>query len=389
MRAPYCTLPVMALLCLGCQTSFSDIDGSVDSGSDPGPDTAHDSLMDTSDDIPTDTALDTTPLPGQYALHEWGVMVMGPSGATTHGPSPAYAGPIPAKPVIYLYADEPLELDVAVTFASGGPTEVWPVTALEPRVAWEGLQVAPGSCDTTPFPSAWEDPWTEGYCEACTLGQVVVESASCITHGENKARLLFYTGDLPSYEAPLVATAEAVAGPDGASHVLFSVDNASGMAFDDVWLVYRQTTDWCIDPSACPVATADIAWVYLSRVEPFSGEGLTVPIQHFEADLDDYGYPIPGTLGLPDEWEELGSQLEAELTGRGLLPAEAGAFMDAWETIFFGLMGSDAGFIEPFYSSGGSIIYFMPAEQYDEQLPLETSLAPTELIRVGMIYERL
>lgn len=393
MIARRLTSMLLPWLLVACQTSFSDLDGSVDSATDSTGDTVEDSTEDTVTDTHEDTSPDVDPdvdpPPANYVLHEWGVMVMGPEGASTHGPSPAYAGPVPAKPVFYLYAEEPLDLDLGVTFASGGPTEVWPETELVSPVQWNSMHVAPGPCDTTAFPSSFDDPWTEGYCEACTLGQVVVEDASCISHGDQSAKLLFYTGDLPDYQAPLQVDAEAHPSPDGVAWVDFTVENTTDRAVQDVWLVYRTTTDWCIDPSACPVATADLAWVYLESVGPYSGESLSVPMTHFEAEVDESGWPIPGTLGLPEQWLEQPSVMEDRLVARGLYPQEAEAFMNAWQTIFFGLMGSDAGFIEPFYSNGGSAIYFMSRDEYDEQLALQTSLAPTELVRVGLVYENM
>jgi hypothetical protein len=382
----YETLTIAALVALaGCQTSFSELDGSVDAAGD----TALDSAGDTTGDVVEDTAVDTAPPPEPYVLHEWGVMVMGDEGASMHGPAPAFAGPVPAKPVIYLYAEEDVELDVAVTFTSGGPTETWPETALSPTVRWDGLHVSPGACDTTPFPTGWDDPGVEDMCEACSLGQVVVEEGSCIEHGDQTARLLFYTGALPDYRPPLEVSYELHTDPGVEPWVTFIVENGSDRVVEDLWLIYRDTTDWCIDPSACPVATADIAWAYLDSVEPLSGESLSQPIQHFEAELDEHGYPIPGTLGLPEQWLALGGALEGDLTERGLSAAEAGAFMNAWETIFFGLMGSDAGYIEPFYRNGASAIYFMDRESYDAHLPLSAVPAPTDTVRVGMVYEPL
>lgn len=382
---PFRMITILSLVALplGCHSSSSHIDGHTDAG----PDTPVDSGPDSTPDTPTDPIADTTPPPPSgYALHEWGVMVMGPDGPSMHGPTPEYGGPIPAKPVIYLYADEPFEMDVAVQFSSGTPTETWPEAPLTPRLLWSGIQVAPGPCSPTPFPSPYED---EELCEACTLSLVVAEDAACVTYGGQVAKLLFYTGSMPEYVPPLEAEAHVFTAEDGSEQVSFSVANDSGRTVEGVWLVYRQTVDSCIDPSACPVVEADIAWSYLGEVGPGEGLGFPVPVQHFEAELDEHGYPVPGSLMLPSEWEDLGEDLEIALQARGLTPSEARAFMNAWDTVFFGLMGSDSVFIEPFYSNGPQVMYFMSREEYDVHLGLETSAPADEVVRVGMVYEQL
>jgi hypothetical protein len=376
---------LMVFLTWGCHSSFNNPDGSDDSGTDPAVDTAVDSHSDPGPDPVTDPS---PPPPSGYALHEWGVMVMGPDGAVFHGSGPEYGGPVPAKPIIYLYAEEAFDLDVAVHFASGAPTETWPEAPLTSTLLWEGLRVEPGPCSPTPFPSPYDDP-EGGFCEACTLSLSVVEEASCVTYGGQVARLLFYTGRLPGYEAPLEVESYTFTAVDGSEQVAFELLNDSGRTVRGVWLVYRDTTDSCIDPSACPVVSADIAWSYIDEVGPSESLALSLPILHFEAELDEYGYPIPGTLGLPAEWEDLGEDLDVSLQAQGLTAAESHAFMNAWDTVLFGLMGSDAVFLEPLYQNGSSVAYFMDRADYDEHLVLETSSPADEVVRVGMVYEQL
>jgi len=57
------------------------------------------------------------------------------------------------------------------------------------------------------------------------------------------------------------------------------------------------------------------------------------------------------------------------------------------QTTFFGLMGSSARYIYPFYSNGAFLVYFMSREEYDAQLPLAASPPPAETVRVGMVYQ--
>jgi hypothetical protein len=171
--------------------------------------------------------------------------------------------------------------------------------------------------------------------------------------------------------------------------VAFEVDNNSFDTIEGVWLVYRQTESTCMDPSLCPVTQADIAWQYLASVDPDEALSMSVPVQHFEAELDESGWPVPGTLVLPPEWEDLGEDLETALMARGLTASEAAGFINAWDTVYFGLMGDDSVFIEPFYAEGSSAIYFMSRADYDAHLPLATSAPPDEIVRVGMVYEQL
>jgi hypothetical protein len=380
----FLAVPVLALLC-GCHSSSTHLDGQADAAEDVPADSTPDAHTDTPADPVTDP---TPPPPSGYDLHEWGVMVMGPGGAVLHGSGPEFAGPIPAKPVIYLYADEPFDLDVAVRFTSGAPTETWPEAPLTPTLLWSGLEVSPGPCSPTPFPSPYDGPG-EGFCEACTLSLVVAEDAACVTYGGQVAKLLFYTGSLPEYQPPLLVDAYTYTGVDGSEQVAFDVENRSAKTIEGVWLVHRETTDECIDPSACPVVTADIAWSYLDAVDPDESLSMSLPVEHYEAEVDEHGFPVPGTLVLPPEWNDLGDDLLAALEARGLTAAEARGFMNAWDQAFFGLMGSDSVYLEPLYSNGSQAIYFMTRADYDVHMPLETSAPADEVVRVGMVYETL
>jgi len=376
-----------------------------DALTDPITDTATDDVADGTDTITddgitdpvTDDGVDVDPdvPPAQYRLHEWGVMVMDGDGASMHGPSPEFSGPIPAKPVLYLYADEVIgPLSIGVNFASGASTEVWPEIPLGPQVLWNNLTLRPGPCTTTPFPYPYyDDPYTEGMCEVCNLASCVVPDADCLDFTDaagvtTVADLLFYTGRLPDYRAPLGASVTVINDPTYSDRLELMISNDTSRTVEDVWFIYRRTVDSCIDPSACPVIAADIAWAYFDEVAGNSGFGTQLDVLHFETEVDEYGFPI-GELELPQEWLDLGKDLTARLVERGLTSEEAGAFMRNWNTIFFGLMGTDAYYIEPFYRNGGALVYFMSDEDYNAQLPLTASPPPIETVRVGMIYENV
>ncbi|MBN1769692.1 MAG: hypothetical protein JXB32_00405 [Deltaproteobacteria bacterium] len=370
-------------------------DGSADDATDGATDDADGARE---DDAATDDGVDVEPdvPPAPYVLHEWGVMLLdGEGGGSMHGPSPDFSGAIPAKPVLYLYADEPIApLSIAVDFASGGSTDVWPEIPLGPRVEWNDLALRPGPCTITAFPNPWDDDrWEETMCEACDLESCVVPGAACLDFtnpaGETTiSDLLFYTGTLPDYRGPLAAEARVINEPGFADRLEVTITNRTPRAVEDVWFVYRQATDSCIDPSACSVVSADLAWVHFDEVAGGASFDEPLDIVRVEAAVDETGFPVE-PLTLPAEWLALGDDLTARLVERGLTAGEAAAFMRNWDTIFFGLLGSDSVWSEPFYRNGAALIYFMSPEDYDAQLPLRASPPPVETVRVGMIYENL
>jgi hypothetical protein len=263
-----------------------------------------------------------------------------------------------------------------------------------PHVAWNNLRLRPGPCTTTSFPNPWDDDrWEETMCEACDLGSCTVPGAACLDFtnaaGEvTVSDLLFYTGTLPAYAAPLSAEVTVINDPTFVDRLELTITNGTTRPVEDVWFVYRQATDTCIDPSACTVIGADVAWAHFDVVAGSSTSDARLDIVRVDAPLDDDGYPIEA-LALPEEWLAMPAALTARLMEHGLTAEEAAAFMRNWETIFFGLMGSDSVWVEPFYRDGSALIYFMSDEEYDAQLPLTASPPPAETVRVGMIYQNV
>lgn len=381
--------------CYNSSTTTGDATGDTpnDDGRTDGVDTPDIECCDDRDaDEDTDGREDLPP--AQYTLHEWGVVVMGDEGAATFGPSPEFSGPIPAKPVIYLYSDGVIgPVDISIDFASGGATEVWPETTLSGRVSWYGLTLTPGACAApTPFPVPW-DPYPTGdtYCEACALGTCVVSGTSCLRYTTSggtsvSSNLLFYTGRLPLYTPPLSAYYDVPLCSDG-DCLAFNVSNSSTRFVEDVWIVYRQTESACVDPSLCPLKSADIAWTHVDAIPAGTVFTRTLPVTHLEVPVDEYGHPT-GDLELPEGWKGLGADLAAELVARGLTAQETEAFMTNWNTLFFGLLGSDSMYVDPLYENGAFVISFMPPEDYNSQLALRANPSPKQSTRVGMIYQK-
>jgi hypothetical protein len=353
---------------------------------------------DTADDADADSADAGEQNAARYRLHEWGVITLEGGAAAVHGPAPEAVDTYDRKPVIYLYPDQDMRgIDITVRHASGEATETWPPIAPGPSITWDDLAVSRDPCEATPFPSTWDYDPGAGTCEACALGTSVVEDAGCIVDSlgawpaEVTSRLLFYAGRLASYSPPLRASAALAVCEDDPcpSFIDFDLANDSSRDIENVWLIYRRTVPSCEDPwSPCPPLSADIAFDFIDRIE--AGEELSriLPVATYNAPIGPDGLPA-GELPLPPEWLGLDSEMRQRLAGRGLTDSEAGALLAGWTQVFFGLMADDAQFIEPLYSNGAFLIYFMDREDYDAVLVLTASPPPSEIVRVGLIYQKL
>ena len=345
-------------------------------------------------DAPADAVNDTDSVPGPYVLHEWGVISISELGILAHGPTPTSPEMIAEKPVIYLYADEEIEsLDVRIDFSSGGASDVWPEIPTGRSIAWNDLAVRSGACETTPFPYPWDEP----LCEVCNLSSCVVDGASCITYAHEDdivsvSTLLFYAGPLSDYIAPLDVFTFYELDADDVDEIVFRVSNPSAFDIEGAWLIYRQTEDVCEPTSSpvfyCPVTAAEIAFKFIESIPAGTEFYESLPIYRYEAPLGPDGFPT-GDLPLPEDWHDMGKDLTAELIDRGLAEKEAGAFLLNWDQVYFGLLGSDSYNLEPLYSDGPFIIYFMDRHDYDDQFELTADPPPMETVRVGMIYEKL
>jgi len=381
------------LMAAGCYSSRPN------SGYDAGPD-AIDAVGD--DLIMPDTAPDTVPetvdvLPDSppaaaYSLHEWGVISVGDFGSMVHGPAPTSSEMIAEKPVIYLYSEEEISpLNVGVRFATGAAEDVWPPIPTGPSIAWNNMRVRPGPCEATTFPYPWDDP----LCEVCNLASCVVEEADCIefppAEGESYlSRLLFYAGGVDEYKPPVAASADFVCTDIYMDPCIsFNVTNDSDFTIDGAWVIYRQVASACYEPyMACPPVSADLAFDFIETLGPGQDTLRQISIIHYEAELDENGYPL-SDVPLPQAWLDLSKDLFVELLDKGLTEAEAAAFVNNWQTVFFGIMGDDSWGIEPLYANGAFVVYFMDRADYDLQFQLSASPPPRETVRVGMIYQTI
>ena len=360
-------------------------DSPPDAVPDPFPDTAPDVIPPDGVDAPD------LPPPAPYALHEWGVISTGMGNSAVHGPSPVTTMDIADKPVIYLYSEGDVgPVSIGVNFVPRLSSEVWPSLPASAPVAWNNLRLGRGGdCLTTPFPY----PWDTEPCEVCNLATCVVEEADCLTFtgvdgSTTTSKLLFYSGPMGSFSPQLQGDAAFVLSSDG-TYINFTVRSASPRAVRDIWLIYRDAQGPCIDPWwSCPISSASLAFRHLDAIEAGQAFSEMMEVGYYEAPLDPSGYPI-GDLPLPEAWLDLGKDLTVKLVERGLKEAEAGAFMANWDQVFFGLLASDSYYVEPLYANGALLIYFMDREAYDAQFPLTATPAPSESVRVGMVYQVL
>ena len=318
---------------------------------------------------------------GDYTLHEWGVIVMPPEGgAEARGIPRPFTGPVPAKPVIYIYSEADLLLDVGIHFASGTSTELWPPVPTGPDVAWDGVQVSNGACPTTPLPE--RNPEEMVGSELSELGEYVVDAASCLTHGETVSKLLFYTGRLPDYTSPLEVDYQIAW---GVGHAVFTLHNTSQMPITDVHLVYRVVDSECIDPSGCWARHAILAHGVVDLVPP--GQEVVEQLDLMTA--NSVAEEMGAELDLPPSWAGQPDGLKEKLADFGLTGAEAEAFMKGWTHVFFGVHPSSIQFSLPDYEDGAAAIFLLPEEMYDEQLALTANPTPAEQVRAGVVYQKL
>ena len=148
----------------------------------------------------------TTPSAGSYALHEWGVITAGRATVSV-GTAPPQAPVLEVeKPVLYVHAGAPLELDVRVLPASGfRVAERYPATegdALRWTASVTGAPCAsrhayPTSCDAMEGRAleGEQERLVEGIphgCETVELPRYEAADASCLEVGDDSLPLLFY-----------------------------------------------------------------------------------------------------------------------------------------------------------------------------------------------------
>lgn len=307
-----------------------------------------------------------------YRVHEWGVVT-----STRLMSSPTHYVSMDDKPILYFYADAPLDVDVAVSIVGGAARETWPEVELGTELSWPGLHLTGAPCEAaTPFPGPGEgqcpSPWEEP-CEARELGSFVVDEASCLELGEVSAPLLFYAGAL---DEPFVPVSGSFSLEEGAtSEVEVSLDLAADFV-GRVFVVYR---DLDVEPQGFDgfvTIGRRHGWTYVDVPAGGASGALSASLQILDQ-VDEARPALEPSVHMPGAAEAL----RELLLERGLSEAEADAFMVAWAPIFFGATALDG---HPGVPPGESlsVIGVHARSDYDALMPLSLTPAPEELVRV-------
>ena len=314
-----------------------------------------------------------------YDLHEWGVNISNGSGSSWMSAGPElYWGAIPAKPVVYIYADAPMTLNVGVEFATGTTTETWPELPNSQSIAWNGVQVSNGACTTTPTPTPNYNEFEPEDREIYQLPEWVVDDASCLTYNDTVSKLLFYTGRFAEYNPPLDGTATLLETENGPMmHI--QVRNNYVTSVGPTIFLYRDTKSECIDPSGCDIVGADLAWVVIPTLHWGFEFNNIVPVHRFGEN----------DFAIPEGWEALATTLRNQLLYIGLNEAEADVFMDTWHDTFFGVFAESVHYWLPEYSNGAFLIYPWPNFFTGNMLELSLDPAPRSTKRAIIEYQKI
>lgn len=114
-----------------------------------------------------------------------------------------------------------------------------------------------------------------------------------------------------------------------------------------------------------------------ANVTPTSTERMLVLVDrgmYVEHDIDPRTWRFtPRGQG---DMRALRARLDAELRARGLTPGESASLLETWRDDLFGDPRPRA-------------IYFVPRDAYDRMLPMRITPAPEELVRVGLVIDRM
>lgn len=237
--------------------------------------------------------------------------------------------PVARKPVLFLYADSAMAVRVQVRFRGGEPWLYYPfATARGDSLSWSGT--------LQPAPARRRDQARRPRRRIGPAGPPAVAAG----HFWNDLRAV------------------------GASTFIAQNGTAERFLFYDGPVEFErsfQLAQHAGGVAVTPTSSERTLWL--------AGNG-SFNEQHVESvgagARTVAGGPIAG----------LRSRLDAALQARGLSGAEAGSLLATWGDELFGAGPRRA-------------IYFVPRESYDRMLPLRITPTPRELVRVGLVIERL
>lgn len=337
----------------------------------------------------------------EYDLHEWGLVsaVVGAGDVWVHtqggaertrrvlhggggGASPGLGDPLfhtgIGKPVLYVHLPEgrsAASFRLAVRLRGGRMLEHWPpgeLTDDAQQLTWQ-VEATRGPCrGEYPARDSEACHTADGYCELAEVGAYETAEAACVRVGEQRAGVLFYRG-----EGPAVLPVRVDADDAGA----LSVRLRDEAAPPGVLLRVERSAH---DRRATRVARF---------APPASGSALAVPAWDSAAPL-----PLDAAAGE--------AVLAEQLSALGMTGAERDAFLNAWRDDLFGpapvnadiadgghgvlgdlgLAGAPPGTLAPV---AHALLYFLPAEAAQEQLPLQYEPPPRQLRRALLVRVNL
>ncbi|MCW8129311.1 MAG: hypothetical protein KIS92_02915 [Planctomycetota bacterium] len=307
------------------------------------------------------------PEKASYELHEWGVFPIARNDAWAMrdlkeewAGFPAffnriwperrlpYRGEV-AKPVVFFYAEKPLDVKLTVRFAEGRPLVWWPNASMP---CWQGGERIEGRLDRIEFdlsllemkdagnpqpPAVPDGHWVQDLRE--------VKAARVITPGAHsqKAGQTYGVEDFLYYDGIMKAPAAPTARRDGDAVIL---ETSLDHAMRDVFVLDRHE------------GKVRVARAWIDQIEPGA--------RSTRVELAEAG---------PKELEAARAELTKRTQAAGLTAAEAASLVKVWRE---GLFEDD----------GLTVFYRIPRETYDAWLPLNATPAPKAIVRVGLVFHK-
>jgi len=308
-----------------------------------------------------------------YTVHEWGTFtsVQGGNGEllfwrplrTAELPAFVHRGLIfkgglttlqrMETPVVYFYADQPMNADVDITFPKGIITEWYPqASPFEAgnsnaplamlsgnRALWRNLQIIPeaefknGGRDLLPAASG-----RYAVPRETRANLVRADSVTPTNTTSEMEKFIFYRG-VGSFKTPLRVTVD--------SNNMVAVENTGAQPLEHLFLVSIHDGRGAFGVLDELSASNSVNWLQMSDDQA----------EHWNQ------------LPLPQFQAEIGAQMQAALASEGLFPEEAKAMVNTWK---------DSWFTE----DGVRVLYILPRPWTDEILPMKLTPQPKELTRV-------
>ncbi|ODS36949.1 hypothetical protein BEH94_03990 [Candidatus Altiarchaeales archaeon WOR_SM1_SCG] len=292
-----------------------------------------------------------------YTIHEWGVWQQEYNSNSTYiGTHPKIIAII-GKPVIYFHSNESFNVDVDIIFNYSNVTNIITIpnaSVSYNKISWEGIHIENSSI--IEYDNTYIDPDDsnvyppQGYYHI----HLPIDGDTVTRMGRRtfKYKYLFYEGDVVK---PLGVEAYIF---DNKTTATFYIKNLANYTIYDIFFVYIRymlhTSDYgCIWCSGW----YGTSYIYIPQLNTY--ENMTVV----------------GDLTSDKSIESsITQKVRDELINQGLTPDEANELVDYWKPRWFDKYGTSF------------VLYTMPQEIYDNELPVAMCPEPQDTTRVGMFY---